>query len=65
MHALTIQSLDFALDALQAAAAELCIASALAASPALRADARVLAEAVERELLAVSSILLRHGCQPD
>ncbi|MCA1706336.1 MAG: hypothetical protein LC808_24975 [Actinobacteria bacterium] len=64
-HALAIHSLDIAFDALQAAAAELCIASALAASPALRSDARVLADAVELELLAVSSILLRHGCRSD
>ncbi len=61
MHVLSIQSLDLAFDALQVAAAELCIAGALAASPALRSDTRVLADAVERELLAVSSVLLRHG----
>lgn len=65
MHALAIHSLDIAFDALQAAAAELCIASALGASSALRSDARVLADAVERELLAVGSILLRHGFQAD
>jgi hypothetical protein len=65
MHALAIQSLDCAFDALQAAAAELCITSALATSPVLRSDAGVLADAVERELLAVSSILLRHGFQAD
>ena len=61
MDHLAIQALDLAVDALQAAAAELCIASALARMPSLRSDARVLGDAVEREAFAVGIIRLRHG----
>jgi hypothetical protein len=60
-HPLVIEALDLAFDALQAAAAELSLASALAPSSALRTDARILADAVEREALAINSTLLRHG----
>lgn len=60
-HALAIEAIDLAFDALQAAAAELVLASVLAPSLGLHSDARLLAEAVEREALAVSSLLLRHG----
>jgi predicted sugar kinase len=60
-HALSLDGLLLAYDALQAAAAELAIASAVSRSAVLQSDARVLADAVERELLAVGAVIARHG----
>jgi hypothetical protein len=52
-------ALCIAFDALRTAAAELAIVSALAPSAGLRADARVLADAVEAEIMALRATVAR------
>lgn len=52
-------ALYIAFDALQTAAAELTIVSVLAPSGAMRADARVLADAVEAEIMALRATVAR------
>lgn len=54
-------ALYIAFDALHTAAAELAIISVLAPSGAMRADARVLADAVEAEIMALRAAVRRHA----
>jgi hypothetical protein len=54
-------ALYIAFDALQTAAAELAIVSAMASSAGMRTDARVLAAAVEAEILALRATVARRA----
>lgn len=54
-------ALYIAFDALQTAAAELAIVSAMASSAGMRIDARVLADAVEAEILALRATVARRA----
>lgn len=55
------ESVVRAFESLNDAAADLTVAAMFATNPPLASDARILAEAVEREMAAVLAMLHRHA----
>lgn len=58
---LAVEALFRTVEALKSAAADLSIAAALADTPGMGSDVRVLAEAVELDLLAAQAVHARHS----